>query len=437
MHRRVRLRSAESERATARHRRSGPGLRRPRRRAIWAIGCGQLVNWGVLYFAFGVLLVPLERALAAPRWLVAGAFSFGLLVSAAVSPVIGRLADRGQGPAVMQAGGLLAAGLLIGWAAWPALWSTYLAWGLLGLCMSAILYEPVFAIVGRAFSDPADRMRAIATVTVMGGLASSVFLPATAALNARLDWRGTATALGVLIGVTSMVVGRVAFRDLGWSAHTIRDAIRDDGRSHRRAPLPQLNRLVVIFAVSASVNSALASNLVAALIDRGHAPAAAATVAGLFGVMQLPGRLMMTSPAFAPSPAGLVVVSFALQVAGLVSLIWSGVAAAIGGVVLFAAGAGLTTLARPYWVLQRYGPERAGQANGVIARAQQLARGAGPVSAAALAESTGYGLVFGLLALLLAVATAFARLTPRRTQCVPEPDGDQPAADLRHDVECR
>lgn len=30
------------------------------RRAIWAIGCGQLVNWGVLYFAFSVLLVPRE-----------------------------------------------------------------------------------------------------------------------------------------------------------------------------------------------------------------------------------------------------------------------------------------------------------------------------------------------------------------------------------------
>ena len=27
-------------------------------RAVWAIGLGQCVNWGVLYYAFGVLLVP-------------------------------------------------------------------------------------------------------------------------------------------------------------------------------------------------------------------------------------------------------------------------------------------------------------------------------------------------------------------------------------------
>src|SRR4030095_9208804 len=82
-------------------------------RAIWAIGCGQLVNWGVLFFAYSVLLVPLQDAFDAPRWLVAGAFSLGLLVSAVAAPAVGRLADRGQGAAVMQAGGLLAARLLL------------------------------------------------------------------------------------------------------------------------------------------------------------------------------------------------------------------------------------------------------------------------------------------------------------------------------------
>ena len=57
-------------------------------RAVWAIGFGQLVNWGVLYYAFGVLLVPIEHDLAAPRWLVAGAFSLGLLVSAIAAPPV-------------------------------------------------------------------------------------------------------------------------------------------------------------------------------------------------------------------------------------------------------------------------------------------------------------------------------------------------------------
>jgi MFS family permease len=378
------------------------------RRAIWAIGCGQLVNWGVLFFAFGVLLVPLEQAFSAPRWLVAGAFSLGLLVSAATAPVIGRLVDRGQGPAVMQAGGLLAAGLLLGWAAFPSIASTYIVWALLGCCMSAILYEPVFAMVGRAFDDASERMRAIATVTVMGGLASSVFLPGTAALNDRLGWRGATFTIAVIIATTTLIVGRTAFRDLEWSAATIREAIAGDAMAGRRDVLPDLNRLVFVFAISAIVNSALASNLVAALMEGGFTPTLAASVAGLFGVLQLPGRLLMTSSRFAPSAIGLVIFSFGLQALGLVALALNGTPALVVGVVVFAAGAGLTTLARPYWVLQRYGPARAGQANGLIARASQLARAAGPVSAAALAVSTSYAVVFGVLGALLVAGSITA-----------------------------
>jgi hypothetical protein len=59
-------------------------------------------------------------------------------------------------------------------------------------------------------------------------------------------------------------------------------------------------------------------------------------------------------------------------------------------------------------VLHRYGAERAGRANGIIARAQQIARAGGPVAAAAMATSTGYSAVFAVLALLLIVATALS-----------------------------
>lgn len=362
------------------------------------IGCGQLINWGVLYFAFGVLLVPLSEYLGASRTLVAGAFSLGLLVSAATAPAIGRLADRGLGPSVIHGGGLLAAGLLIAWPALPNLIGTYLIWALLGVCMSAILYEPVFVIVGRAIADPAGRMRAIATVTVMGGLASSVFLPGTAALVVWVGWRGAAIALGALVGVSTLVVARIAFRP---QASGIRPQEIAIGESPR---LVDLNRLVLVFGISSVVNSAIASNLVAALIDGGFAAPLAATVAGLFGIMQLPGRLLMTSPRFAPNPIGLVIFSFALQVIGLLALMLDHPFALVAGVIVFAAGAGLTTLARPYWVLQRYGAEPSGYANGVIARAQQIARAFGPVSAAALAERSNYGMVFAALNALLVIA---------------------------------
>ena len=65
------------------------------------------------------------------------------------------------------------------------------------------------------------------------------------------------------------------------------------------------------------------------------------------------------------------------------------------GVIVFAGGTGLTTLARGRTSCSmHHGAERAGYANGVIARGQQIARAAGPVAAAAIGGAAGYGLVF-------------------------------------------
>jgi MFS family permease len=382
-------------------------------RGIWLIGFGQLVNWGVLYYAFGVLLVPVEESLGVARWLVAGAFSVALLVSAIAAPAVGRLADRGQGPVVMQAGGFVAAGLLMLWAALPTLLITYVVWAALGVCMAAILYEPVFTIVGRAFSDSESRLRAIATVTIMGGLASTAFLPGTTVLLALFEWRGAVVALAAMLALTTIVVSRLVFSDLTFSFEHLRGAIFGSGDG----PIEMtsaLKRLVAVFSLSSVVNSALASNIVAALIERQLSPARAAAIGGLFGVMQLPGRVLMTHRSFAPGPAQLLVVSFGLQILGLLSLIATSQVAMWIGVVVFAAGAGLTTLARPYIVLHVYGPDRSGRINGVIARGQQLARAAGPVSAAAVASAVGgYGMVFGAMAILLGMAIMLAPLRLR------------------------
>ena len=379
-------------------------------RAIWAIGCGQLVNWGVLFFAYSVLLVPLQDAFEAPRWLVAGAFSLGLFVSAIVAPAVGRMVDRGQGPAVMRAGGLLAAALLILWAAVPTIWMTYIVWAALGLCMASILYEPVFAMVGRAFADPEGRLRAIATVTVTGGLASTAFLPGTSALVTQLGWRGAVVVLAIIIGATTLVVSQFAFRDLAWSAQAIRDAIMGPAdTAHGDEPLRGINRMVLLFALSIIVNSAVSSNLVASLIDRGLAPTFAATVAASFGIMQLPGRLLLSNARITPPPVPLLLASFALQIAGLLALVVHGPFAMWIGVIVFAGGTGLTTLARPYLVLHEYGAEQAGYANGIIARGQQIARAVGPVAAAAIGGTVGYGLVFVILSLLLLVAILLTR----------------------------
>src|SRR5512134_2930530 len=113
-------------------------------RAVAALGIGQCVNWGVLYYAFAVLVVPIGRELAVPTWVVTGAFSVALLLSGAMAPAVGRWIDEGHGAAVMRAGGIAAAALMIAWTLMPGVLALYVVWAGLGLCMAATLYEPVF-----------------------------------------------------------------------------------------------------------------------------------------------------------------------------------------------------------------------------------------------------------------------------------------------------
>lgn len=370
------------------------------RREVWAVGLGQCVSWGVLYYAFGVLIVPVERDLGADRWVVVGAFSLALLVSAIASPHVGKLVDRGHGPTVVQAGGLTAAGLLALWALVPSVFLSYAIWAALGLCMAAVLYEPIFAIVGQAVDHAGDRLRAIATITIFGGFASSVFLPVTGALVERLGWRATVGALAAGLALTTLAVH--------WYALTTVARSRQDVPPRQNVPprhesAPRLGVLLAVFTASSFAATALAANLVPALMERGLSPTTAAAFGGLFGVMQLPGRFAFAKNTSAVTPMVLLAASMGLQVAGLLTLAATHAPLGIGaGVALFACGSGLATVARPYLVLVFYGQDRAGEMNGVFARPQQLARAAGPVAAAALAGVTGYGVVFGILAALIA-----------------------------------
>ena len=382
------------------------------RREVWAVGLGQCVSWGVLYYAFGVLMVPVERDLDAARWVVAGAFSLSLLVSAIASPYAGKLVDRGHGPAVVQAGGLIAAVLLALWALIPNIYFTYLIWAALGLCMAGVLYEPVFAIVGRAVDHAGDRLRAIATITIFGGFASTVFLPLTGALVERMGWRPAVGALAAGLALTTLVVHRASFA-----------VIERNPGAAARAPIPHvpmgghlgLLPMMAVFTASSFAATALAANLVPALMERGLSPTTAAAFGGLFGIMQLPGRFAFARNSSAVTPTVLLATSMGLQVAGLFTLAATHAPVGIGvGVALFACGSGLATIARPYLVLVFYGQDRAGEMNGVFARPQQLARAAGPVAAAALAGVTGYGWVFGFLAVLIAAVLAVLLASPGR-----------------------
>jgi MFS family permease len=368
-------------------------------RAIAALGIGQCVNWGVLYYAFTVLVLPLARELGVDTWVVTGAFSLALFMSAALAPTIGRWGDRGWGPLLMQAGGFTAAALMVAWTLIPGVLMLYIVWAGLGLCMAATLYEPAFVIVGRAYADPTRRLRALAVVTLFGGLASTLFLPFTALLVPAAGWRGAVLVLAAGLILSTSLTRAFVFRRLPATARVSaieHSTVRPVGEEAPPAPFVMI---AAVFALASLASAALTTNLVPALGERGISPSRAAMLGGFIGLMQLPGRALLMNGVLAGSPPRLLALSLMLQAAGLAGVGFApSIPVAAGGTMVFALGAGLMTLARPHLIQTMFSSRSAGYLNGRIARHQQLARAAGPLAIAWLAGSVGYTTVFAVMA---------------------------------------
>ena len=384
-------------------------------RAVAVLGIGQCVNWGVLYYAFAVLVLPLERELDAPTWVVTGAFSLALLVSAALAPAVGRLADRGHAPRIMNAGGLAAAALLASSAVSTGTVLLYLLWAGLGVCMAATLYEPAFAIVARAEEDARKRLRALAVVTLFGGLASTAFLPLTAFLVDTAGWRAAVVVLAVVLVISTLFTRAVVFPSLagpsgapsGPPPHALPSRLAAGATRAASGDATHFRFAAAVFSLATFASAALTANLVPALAERGVPATTAAMLGGVYGLMQLPGRALMMNGT-GSSPARLVSLSLILMGGGLsgIAFAWSDLSVAVA-IMVFGVGAGLTTLVRPHLVHTMFRIEEAGHLNGRIARQQQLARAAGPIAVAWLAGLASYGAVFMAIAgAFLAVAGA-------------------------------
>ena len=231
-------------------------------------------------------------------------------------------------------------------------------------------------------------------MTLFGGLASTVFLPTTAWLVSAIGWRGAVLVLAVSLVSSAGATRTLVFRHI--------PATRNDSptaASTKVLPVaePRPARflfVVVSFALASLASAGFAANLVPALGERGASPASAALLGGLMGVMQLPGRALLMSGTLTGSSARLIAGSLVLHAIGLAAVAAApSVLVVAAGTMIFALGAGLTTLVRPH-VIQTMFIGGGGDLNGRVARHQQLARAAGPLTIAWLGSIAGYAAVF-------------------------------------------
>ena len=375
----------------------------PPRSFVFWLSLAQLISWGTLFYTFSLLLEHFETDLALSRVDAALAFSLALLTEGAMSFMVGRLIDAGRARVVMCSGSLLAGMSFVALAFVDSRWQLYAVWIALGAAMAGTLYQPAFSILIRRF--PQDFRRAIITLTFLGGLASTVFIPLGAWLISAYGWRGAVAVLGALHVAICLPIHAYWLRgELPAEAH------------HDSAPKQRLVKythhfpfwgLAAFFVLFSGITTAMGAHLIPVLRERDLPEAWVIAIPASIGALQVAGRLLLyftekhvdvhKANRWIPVllPAALFVLALGLKSPWV----------AIFYALLYGMANGMITIVKATAMATYVSRERAASLNGLLGIPTAIARAVAPSILAALWVASGnYSLGLATLCALGAAA---------------------------------
>ena len=387
------------------------------RRLVGWLSVAQLITWGSVFYTFSLLLEPVERELGLTRAQSSLAFSLALLVEGLCAYPVGRWIDRGHERAVMTTGSLLVAVCLLAHSVVTSLAGFYAVWMALGVALSATLYSPVFAVATRRF--PNDFRRAIITITFLGGLASTVFIPLSALLINELGWRHALWVLAALHVFICAPLHAVQLRNApGPVDHSPDKEVKSPAEYLRSAPF----LLIGVFVIGMmGVTSALPPHMISLLRGTGLSEAWVIAIPASIGVLQVFGRLLLF---FFEHRFDLHLANRLIPV-----LIPLGLAALIAGaghswaallfVLLYGMGNGMMTIVKGTAIAQYVNRDHVASLNGALGVPTAIARAVAPLLMGVL-WSVQDGYRWGLwLMLATSVACVIALALAQRRSLLP------------------
>lgn len=365
---------------------------------VTALSVAQLISWGTIFYAFTLFMDPMSRELGWSKPLLTAAYSLGLVASGAGAIPVGRLIDRGHGTVVMTGGSLLAAALFWLWSRVESYAVFVALWIGLGFCMSATLYEPGFAVLTRHLGALARR--AITAMTLLGGLASTAFIPITHVLIDAFGWRDALLALAAFNGLVCAAIHALAVPRDG-PRRTPGRAAATPGKGDAARVLG--SAVFWGFVATAMLQGALftgfAVHLIPLLVERGFSIEAAVAAFSLIGPAQVAARIVIALSERAASmrAIGLVTMAISLAPFALLPLIRPGAWLVAVFAVLYGAANGMMTVLRAVLPIEIFGRADYGTIQGMIAAPAIMSRAAGPFLLGLVwAWSGGYGAVIGV-----------------------------------------
>ena len=404
-------------------------LRDGRWQRVLVLAVTETISWGILFYSFSVLLVPMEASLGATRGELSAAFSVAIVIRAIASPMAGIWADRHGVRSLMTTGSIVGVLVTLAWSSVTSAGQLTLVFVGMGVVMAMVLYEPAFVAVAR-WMRGSDRATAVLWITIAAGLASTIFLPLTAALTDLLGWRDALRWLALMLLLGTALPHALFLREpaspsaapapapaagpagpggAGSADHdnpiersvTAREALFD----------PVFWWMTLAFMCGRAPLVAIMTHLPALLVDRGESAALAAALTGSIGVLSVLGRILMTIATRWGSFAGLLAGVYAIQAGGLVliALVPTRLAV-IAFVIAFGIGFGTTTIAKPVMVADRFGPLAYGTIAGYIAAVVTIGEAASPFAVGLARDTAGdYRTALLVLAGVLLVGVYAAR----------------------------
>jgi MFS family permease len=259
--------------------------------------------------AFSLLMPPLIDEFGWNRGVAAGAFSFGFLVSALTSPLVGRIADRYGPRVVIEAGVLLVTlGLLIA----PAMQTTWHFYATLGVLVGCGANLMSFTAHSLFLPQWFVRRRALAiSIAFSGvGIGAIVLLPWLQGVIDSEGWRSSCLWLGLIVllvlGPINLLVHKRP-QDLGLEpdgthssstpASGARSLVVDAAWAQTEWTLARALRTARFWWIAAGYFSALVAwyavqvHQTKYLVEIGFSPLVAAWALGMVSAAAIPGQI--------------------------------------------------------------------------------------------------------------------------------------------------
>jgi len=381
-------------------------------RLVPALGITQIISWGTLYYSIAVLGASMRAELGISSPALFGAYSSSLMIGAIVAPTVGREIDRIGGRRVMSAGSIVAGIALLAIAHVHSVTALYLAWGIAGVAMAMTMYDAAFATLSQHTGT--SYRTALTALTLMGGLASTVFWPTSLKGLEWFGWRDTMVFFALLQFLVCLPL-HLAFVPRGVSATAYAKA---GSAPVEGTPLPARSRqiafagLACAFALNGFIVSVLTVHLINVFQRQGLTLETAVWIGSFFGPMQVAGRILEFSVGrrFASRTIGMLALSL-LVVAIFVLLALDGqVAVALVFAVLFGFSNGVVTIVRGTVPAELFGRVGYGRMLGNLAAPALVARAIAPLAFApiALPQTAPFVWLLALLAMAILSVASFA-----------------------------